>query len=75
MIYLYYKDVYLYFIYKTKRYFQTKSKITLKTKLLDFNGPVKGSNTTARGKDTDQPVHVRVFLFRLPKQWNNMPKE
>ena len=56
-------------------YFQTKSKIALKTKTAGFYGPVKGTNTTAGSKDTDQPVHVRVFLFRLSKQWNNMPKE
>ena len=66
--------MYLYFIYKTNRYFQTKSKINLKTKLLGFNGHVKGSNTTAGSKDTDQSVYVHFFffflfcLFRLPKQ-------
>ena len=46
-----------------------------KTKLLGFNGSVKSTNTTAGSKDIDQPVHVSVFLFCLPKQWNNMPKE
>ena len=57
-------------------YFQKKSKITLKTKLLGVNGPVKGYRYYSRErKDTDQPVHVHVVLFWLPKQWNNMSKE
>ena len=68
--------MYLFLFIKLIGIFKQKARsITLKTKTAGFYGPVKGANTTAGSKDTYQPVHVRVFLFRLSKQWNNMPKE
>ena len=43
-----------------------------KTKIARFNWPVKGTNNTARSKAACARARI---LFRLAKQWDNMPSE
>ena len=48
--------------------FKTKSKVSLKTKFLGLISHVKGIKSTEGSKDTDQPVHMRIFCFVYRKQ-------